>query len=434
MSRFARTCPWTCKTLDEHLFRHESGRLIAVLTGQFGIRHLPQVEDAVQDAFSRALEVWPFRGTPASPGAWLYTTARRRLLDSLRRDRTARLYAEGTSAALRDQPAVSLPRTEVALQEHEIEDELLRMMFTCCHPRLPEEAQVALVLNVLCGFSASEVAAAFVMGLAAAEKRISRAKHALASTPALFNLSSPEEFTRRLPNVHKALYLLFNGGYHGASPESPVRAEVCREAMRLTALLLKHPLGRTPATYALGALMCLTAARIPGKVGPDGQLRRLADQDRSLWDRELVRDGMGLLTEAGVGGEVTAFHFEAGIAAYHAMSPDWASTDWKAILGLYNELLKMRPSPVIALNRAIALAEAEGADQGLKAIEAIEGKERLERYPYYFTGLGDLSRRVGRMEAARRHFLRASELVESQAEKLFLLERVRECTPGPGAS
>lgn len=415
--------------MDEHLFRHESGRLVAVLTGQFGIRHLPQVEDAVQDAFTRALEVWPFRGTPDNQGAWLYTTARRRLVDTLRRDRTARLYAEGSSAFMATEPKVSLPQTDVPLQEHEIQDELLRMMFTCCHPRLPEESQVSLVLNVLCGFSAAEVAASFVMGLSAAEKRITRAKHALAEEPSLFNLQSPEEFGRRLPQVHKALYLLFNGGYHGSSPVSPVRADVCREAMRLTALLLQHPLGRVPASYALGGLMCLTAARIPGKVGGDGQLRRLAEQDRSLWDKELIRDGMGLLTDAAATEEVTAYHLEAGIAAHHAVSPDWESTDWKAILGLYNQLLQMRPSPVIAFNRAIAVAQAEGPAEGLKAIESIQDKDRLVRYPYYFTGLGDLNRRLGRMEVARGHFLKACDLVESPAEKQFLLERVRECSP-----
>ena len=247
-------------------------------------------------------------------------------------------------------------------------------------------------------------------------------------------MSSPEEFALRLPRVHKALYLLFNGGYHGASPDSPVRGEVCREAMRLVALLLRHPLGLAPATYALSALMCLTAARLPGKIGPDGQLKRLAEQDRSLWDRELILDGMGLLTEAGVGGEVSAYHFEAGIAAYHATSPNWESTDGRAILSLYNELLRMRPSPVIALNRAIALAEAEGAEEGIKAIEAIEDKHRLKRYPYYYTGLGDLNSRMGRMDVARRNFLKASELVESPAEQRLLLGRVQDCLGDPGPS
>ncbi|HVU34297.1 MAG TPA: DUF6596 domain-containing protein [Opitutaceae bacterium] len=221
--------------------------------------------------------------------------------------------------------------------------------------------------------------------------------------------------------------MLFNGGYHGASPEFPVRAELCREAMRLVALLMQHPLGRVSATYALGALMCLTSARLPAKVGPDGHLKRLAEQNRSLWDKELIRDGMGLLTEAGVGGEITPYHFEAGIAAYHATSRTWEDTDWPAILSLYNELLRIRPSPVIALNRAVALAEAEGAAAGLKAIEAIEDKERLRRYPYYYTGLADLNLRLGRMDAARRNFLKASELVESPAEKQFLLGRMREC-------
>ena len=412
--------------LDEHLFRHESGRIVAVLTGRFGIRYLPMVEDAVQDAFCRALEIWPFRDAPDNPAAWLYTTARRRLLDGLRRERTALAYALGPGAQAEGPPALR-GSDDPPLNEHSIKDEMLRMMFSCCHPRLSEEAQVSLVLNVLCGFSAAEIAAAFVTGAAAAEKRVARSKQALASTKSLFDLGSTEEFTLRLPRVQRALYLLFNGGYHGSSPDSPVRGELCCEAMRLTALLLEHPLGRTPATFALAALMCLTAARLPGRTDADGNLKRLADQDRGTWDHKLIEQGMDLLTDSGSGPEITEYHLEAGIAAVHALSPDGPSTDWPAIVALYHQLFALRPTPVVALNRAIAIAESEGVARAMATLEAIKDPKRLENYPFYFATLGDFELRQGHHEAARTHFKQAQRLVRSPAEKRFLAGRIAVC-------
>lgn len=413
--------------MDEHLFRHESGRIVAVLASQFGVRHLPLIEDAVQDAFIRAFEVWPFRGAPINPGAWLYTAARRRLLDALRRERTARAYAQGRQAFADEENVQLPPQEDMPLDEHVIKDEMLRMMFSCCHPKLPEEAQVALILHVLCGFGAAETGAALLTGLAATEKRISRAKRLLATTKSLFDTGSAAEFSRRLPRVHKALYLLFNGGYHGASSESPVRAELCREAMRLTALLLDHPLGKVSTSYALAAVMCLTAARLPGRLGPDGQLLTLAEQDRGRWDRELIEDGMKLLTDSAAGTDVTAFHLEAGIAALHALSPDAASTDWVAIVDLYDQLLALLANPVVALSRAIALGERDGPEEALAAVEAIEDTPRLKRYPFYHSTLGELHLKLGDREAARRHFENARRLLQSPAEKRFLGSRIQAC-------
>src|SRR5450631_1240366 len=272
--------------IDEHFFRHESGRLLAALTRLFGLHNLELAEDVVQDAFCRALGVWKMSGFPENPSAWLMTTAKNRALDLLRRERTARTFAPELGRLLESEWTMA-PVVEESFAKHSIKDDLLRMMFSCCSPRLPEEAQVALILNILCGFSVDEIANAFVSTHAACEKRLTRAKKVLASSRRLFDVTATSDFSSRLPSVHRALYLLFNEGYHGASPETVVRQELCREAMRLIAVLIEHPLGATATTYALAALTSLHAARLAGRVDTGGNLHSLIDQDRSLWDQDM---------------------------------------------------------------------------------------------------------------------------------------------------
>jgi RNA polymerase sigma factor (sigma-70 family) len=412
--------------LSDHLFRREAGRMVAALTRVFGVHNLALAEDAVQDAFCRAVEVWKFRGVPENPSAWLMATAKNRALDILRRERTARTYAPELGRLLQSEWTLA-PVVEELFAPNAIKDDLLRMMFSCCHSRLPEEAQVALMLHILCGFSVSEVASAFVSTRAAMEKRITRAKKALATSKRLFDIAAPADFSTRLPAVHRALYLLFNEGYHGASPESAVRVELCREAMRLTAMLLDHPLGTTPATYALAALMCLDAARLPARVDASGNLSSLFDQDRSLWDQEVVAEGLRLLELSATGSELTEYHLEAAIAAVHARALCVGDTDWKTIVSLYDTLMTIRPSPIVALNRAIAVAQNEGPERGLEAIGSIIGRDRLTTYPFYPAALGELEFRRGKHETAREHFRAALALARNPMERRFLEQRVSAC-------
>src|SRR5713226_7968407 len=255
---------------SDHLFRREAGRMVAALTRLFGVQNLALAEDVVQDAFCRALEVWKFRGVPENPSAWLMATARNRALDVLRRERTAQTFAPEVSRLLQSEWTLA-PVVEELFGAAAIKDDLLRMMFSCCNPRLPEESQVALVLHILCGFSVAEIANGLVTRHAAIEKRIVRAKRTLSQSTQLFDLASAEDFSRRLPIVQQALYLVFNEGYHGTSSVA-VRTDLCGEAMRLTAMLLGHPLGRRPATFALSSLMCLHAARMPARLDPSGNL------------------------------------------------------------------------------------------------------------------------------------------------------------------
>jgi RNA polymerase sigma-70 factor (ECF subfamily) len=410
----------------DHLFRRESGRMVAALTRIFGVHNLALVEDVVQDAFCRALEVWRIRGMPENPSAWLMATAKNGALDVLRRERTARTFAPELGRFLQSEWTLA-PVVEELFAADAIKDDLLRMMFSCCHPRLPEAAQVALVLHILCGFSVDEIASAFVTTHAATEKRLARAKKVLATSKRLFDIASPADFPARLPAVHRALYLLFSEGYHGASPETAVRVELCREAMRLSALLLEHPLGATPVTYALTALMCLDAARLPARVDASGNLISLIDQDRSQWDQELIAEGQRLVALSAAGFELTQYHLEAAIAAVHACARRTEDTDWEAVVSLYDWLMIMRPSPIVALNRAIAIAQNEGPERGLEEIRSITDRDRLAAYPFYSAALGELELRSGRYQSAREHFRAALALARNPMERQFLDRRLGAC-------
>jgi RNA polymerase sigma factor (sigma-70 family) len=410
----------------EHLFRRESGRLIAALTRVFGVHNLALAEDVMQEALCRALEVWKLRGMPENPSAWLMTTAKNQAIDVLRRERRARAFAPELERLLESEWTFT-PTVEEAFGPHAIRDDELRMMFSCVNPRLAEEAQVALILHILCGFSVSEIANAFLSSEAAIEKRITRAKKVLSGSKRLFELSGSADFLARLSAVQRALYLLFNEGYHGSCAEKIVRVELCREAMRLAALLTEHTLAATPATRALLALMCLHAARLPSRVDGSGSLSLLADQDRSQWDRELITQGQKLLEQSASGEEVSEYHLEAAIAWCHATAPSARETNWAQIVSLYDTLMAIRPSPVVALNRAIAVAQYEGPEQGLMALRTITGRERLVSYPFYPIALGEFEFQCGRHDAARRHFAAALPLARNPSEQKFIEQRLGAC-------
>ena len=286
---------------------------------------------------------------------------------------------------------------------------------------------MALILNILCGFSVDEIASAFVSTHAAVEKRITRGKKVLASSKRLFDVAAPADFSARLPAVQRALYLLFNEGYHGASPASAIRSELCHEAMRLAAVLLDHPGAATPASYALAALTCLNAARLPARLDGAGELRSLFDQDRSLWDRALVAEGLKLLDLSAAGRELSEYHVEAAIAAVHAAAARTEETNWQAIVSLYDSLMAVSPSPIVALNRAVAVGQSEGPERGLAAIATISDRDRLATYPFYAAALGELELRRGRAAVAGEHFRAALALARNPMERRFLERRLEAC-------
>ena len=400
--------------------------MVAALARLFGLHNLALAEDVVQDAFCRALETWKLRGVPENPSAWLMKTAKNRALDVLRRERTARSFAPDLGRLLHTEWTVANAVEEI-FEPTGIPDDQLRMMFSCCHPRLPDTAQTMLVLQLVAGFGAREIAAAFVSTHAAVEKRLTRAKKMLAESPALFDIADAADFVQRLPALQRALYLIFSEGYHGASAEAVVRADLCREAIRLARLLAEHPLGDAPSTRALCALMYLNAARLPARLDACGALSPLDEQDRTRWDREMIASGRQWLERSASGSAVSRYHVEAAISDVHASAPHFGATDWRQIVSLYDTLLRIAPSPIVALNRAIAVAQLDGPDRGLKAIAAIGDPSRLVRYPFYHAALGELEQRRGFPGRAREHFRDAAELARNGPERRFFEARVEAC-------
>ncbi len=407
--------------LDDQLFRRDSGRIVTVLTRIFGFENLALAEDVAQDVFCRALEVWKLRGVPENPSAWLMKAAKNRAIDLLRRERTSRGAEERLSRLFESEWTLTATVDEL-FTAPSIKDDQLRMMFSCCDPSLAEETQVPLVLQLLCGFTADEIAGAFLIKRDAVAKRIERGKKILAASKHLFDMTD-SDLPERLSAVHRALYLLFNEGYHGASKETPVRAELCREAMRLAALLLDDRRVSTPASYALCAMMWLHAARLPARVGGGGELVPLYDQDRTLWDTPLVEKGVSFMEQAAQGAQVSEYHLQAAIAAVHARAESAEVTDWTQIVWLYDTLMEIAPSPIVALNRAIAVAQRDGPEAGITAINAIAQNDRLASYPFFPAAMGELELRAGHAQAARGHFDEAVSLARSASERRFLQRR-----------
>jgi RNA polymerase sigma-70 factor (ECF subfamily) len=413
------TCP---VKPDGAFFRRESARLLATLTRAFGVQNLALAEDVVQETLAHAFAAWSYTGVPEHYAALLTTSAKNRAIDVFRHEQTVRKFAPRIRDALESEWTLR-PAVEELFLPDALRDDELRMMFTCCSPELDDDVRVALVLNVLSGFGAREIASAFFATPAAIDKRLSRGKRTLAKSKRIFELGAAD-VTARLATVHRALYLLFNEGYHGACAEAVVRTELCREAIRLVMLLVHHPPAATPETHALAALMCLHAARLPARVDEAGDLTSLFEQDRSLWDAALVAEGLRQMDASATGDALSVYHVEAGIAALHAAAASTAETRWSEIVALYDVLLTMRPSPVVALGRAMAIAERDGPAAGLEALHAIDAA-RLTRYPFYPAALGDLELRSGNVDAALTHFREAHELARNDGERRFLERRIR---------
>jgi RNA polymerase sigma-70 factor (ECF subfamily) len=341
--------------------------------------------------------------------------------------RRQKVFREKEAEIIRVMDRPDAAPDQAVVLDQEIADDRLRMMFVCCHPVVPAEAQVALALNTLCGFGVTEISRAFLTSDAAIAKRLTRAKQKIREERVPFEIPEGEELTRRLDSVLHTLYLLFNEGYKASSGEKLVRVEVCEEAIRLAGLLARHPSGNRPKTHALLALMLLNSARIPARMDDEGNLLRLQDQDRSRWDKSMIGRGMFHMAQSAAGDELTEYHLQAGIAACHSAAPDYDSTDWRQILTLYDKLSEFDRSPVVALNRAIALANIQGPQAGLAAVAEIEGLDKLESYYLLYAVLGEFEERLNNFPAAANHFRKALELAGLKSERAFLAKRLEAC-------
>jgi RNA polymerase sigma-70 factor (ECF subfamily) len=301
------------------------------------------------------------------------------------------------------------------------------MMFVCCHPLVSREDQVALALKTLCGFSPAEIAKAFLTTEAAIAKRLTRAKQRIREAQIRFEIPEGEELARRLDAVLQSLYLLFNEGYKASGGDALIREDLCNEAIRLASLLAEHPAGNQPKTHALVALMLLNAARFRSRVDDDGNLLRLQEQDRTRWDHQMIARGLFHLTQSAAGNELSEYHLQAGIAACHCAARDYASTDWRQILEMYDRLVEFDDSPVVALNRAVALAEVHGPQAGITAVNAIQNLQSLEAYHLLYAVLGEFEARLNHMRAAAAHFRKSLQLAEIKSEQAFLAKRLEAC-------
>jgi RNA polymerase sigma-70 factor (ECF subfamily) len=412
--------------LVEHLFRHAWGRMVAGLVRVFGPSQLQRCEDVVQEALTRALQVWPFQGVPAEPEAWLVQVARNCALDRVRRDRMA---AQKEQELAHWAAVQATARAGVALPA-EVADDTLRMMFLCCHPTLPFPSRVALTLKTLCGFGVPEIARAFLAREGTVAQRLVRAKEQLRQEQIAFELPAAADLQARLDDLLAVLYLLFNEGYAASRGAELVRPDLVHEALRLCRLLAQEPALGLHKVHALLALMLLQGARLPARRGVFGELLTLAQQDRSLWRRDWIAEGMLHFARSVGGDELTQYHLEAAIASCHAAAPNYAATDWAAIVRNYDRLLQVSASPVVALNRAIALAKAAGPAAGLAAVDAIAAAPELQSYHLLPASRGMLLWQLGRIGEAVACFRQAAALPCSEPEAALLRERAARCARG----
>jgi RNA polymerase sigma-70 factor (ECF subfamily) len=410
----------------EKLFRHEAGKLVAVLTRIFGPQHLELAEDVVQDTLLKALQHWKFHGVPKDPTAWLFAAARNKALDVLRRVRHQRNYEEALSPLLKSEYSVGTTLQQL-LSPDAIEDEQLRMMFVCCHPLLPQESQVALILKTLCGFSLAEIAHAFLANEDAISKRLLRARQQFREEAIPFVLPPAEALADRLHNVHTVIYLIFNEGYHASHHPSAIRDDLVEEALRLAKMLTDHSTTATNESLALMALLCFQAARLYSRVDTHGHLLTLKEQDRSLWNTDLIQQGKHYLQRAAQGPDLSVFHVEAAIAYEHASAATYEATAWPRIVQLYDWLYQLQPNGVVLLNRAIALAEVAGADQALTQLRTLEDDAAMKNYALLPATMGDLYARLGQRTLAKNYFERALALTQSPAEKVLLQKKIGNC-------
>jgi RNA polymerase sigma-70 factor, ECF subfamily len=406
----------------ETLYRSESGRILATLVRLLGDFDL--AEEAMHEAFATALSLWPSSGVPSNPRPWLISTARFKAIDTLRR----RARFDASQDELVRYLEAQSSSAERSNEEESLEDDRLRLIFTCCHPSLAPEAHVALTLREVCGLTTEEIAKAFLITPATLAQRIVRAKAKIRETPIPYEVPTPQELPGRLGAVLQVIYLVFNEGYSAAAGAEVTRAELTGEAIRLGRLLTE--LQPEPEVIGLLSLMLLHESRRAARTSPAGELILLENQDRSLWNREQIAEGVALVEKALNSHRFGAYTLQAAIAAVHAESESTAATDWRQIVALYNQLVRIHPSPVAHLNRAVAIAMRDGPEAGLKHIDAVLAHGELANYYLAHSARADMYRRLGRTAEARAAYEKALALTQQEPERQFLARRLRELKSG----
>jgi RNA polymerase sigma factor (sigma-70 family) len=408
--------------IDEQIadvFRHQTSRVLARLTRLLGSRRFEEAEDILQDTLIKALKHWGYHGMPDNPGGWLMTAAQRQALDMLRRERAHPVVDLLAAAEMETRD------DDVALLDHDVRDNLVWMLFMCCHPALSRASQIALTLKAVCGLGVPAIARMCLTPESTIAQRLVRAKRVLREEIPTLGTLEADDVRQRLDIVLEVVYLLFTEGFSAHEGNQVIRQELCAEALYVGTVIAQHPLGNVPQTHALLGLMLLQAARLEQRVGLNGTLIVLADQDRSRWDRRLIARGVQELALAAQGTTLTTYHLQAEIAACHAVAFSWATTDWRRILCAYDDLLQLTASPVVALNRAVVVAELDGPEAALVEVERLRLHPGMTTYYLWHATAAELLRRVGDLEEARVAYLRASELAPTLCERQFLQRRVQ---------
>lgn len=409
--------------LTDHLFRHEAGKMVSVLSRLLGLQNLETAQDIVQDTLLQAMSTWSYNTIPENPSAWLYRVAKNKAIDFLRRQKRFKELAPQYSYLLQSEYILTSTVNNLFLED-EIQDSQLRMMFACCHPAITEESQVALTLKTLCGLNASEIARAFLTNEETINKRIYRNKDKIKQQKIELTVPQGKELPERLDGVLKSLYLLFNEGYNSSQPDHLIREDLCQEAMRLAYILTTHVGTNLSITNALLSLMCFQASRLQARLDDKGNIILLKYQDRSKWYQPLIKKGITYLQIATMDSEVSAYHLEAAIASLHAVASSFEKTDWKSIYDLYETLYRLRPEPIVALNKAIASAYAMNKQNALDQLLHIKG---LENYYLYHTSIGEIYFELQNKQMAKKFYETALGLTTSKQEQQLLKNKISNC-------
>jgi RNA polymerase sigma-70 factor (ECF subfamily) len=415
--------PANITQLIDHLFRHESGKMISVLSKLLGLQNLETANDIVQDSLLQAMNTWSFKGIPDNPSAWLYRVAKNKAIDFLRKEKRFRDISPQYSYLLQSEYTLSSTVNNLFL-ENEIRDSQLRMMFACCHPSIAEESQVALTLKTLCGLSVNEIAKAFLTNDETIAKRIYRAKEKIKVEKIEMDVPGTNELSIRLDTVLKSLYLLFNEGYNSSHPDQLIREDLCEEAMRLCYLLSENKITSYPRVKALLSLMCFQASRLDTRLDDKGNIILLKHQERKKWSRQLIKKGFDYLDAAAEPFEISTYNIEAAIASLHAASPSFDQTDWISIYHLYEMLYKLQPNPVVAMNKAIASAYAISKQNALTELQQIKG---LEQHHLYYASIGEIYFELENKPEAKKFFEKALRLTSSGHEQQLLKNKISNC-------
>jgi RNA polymerase sigma factor (sigma-70 family) len=413
--------------LVDKFFRHESGKIVSVLTKIFGSQNLDLAEDVVQDSLIEAMEQWQYNGPPDNPSGWLFRVAKNKALNIINREKYKRQYAKDTAFFLRSEQAAETELNPL-FTEQEIQDDQLRMIFTCCHPAISPDSQVALALKTLCGFSIPEIARAFLTTEENINKRLVRARQKIRDDRIPFEVPQGKELEQRLETVLETIYLLFNEAYSASKGDDIIRFELCQEAIRLTEMLDTNEIIRQKGNvYALLSLMFLNASRFSARQDKEGNLLIMAEQDRSLWDRKLQGTGLHYLQRATENAEVSNYLILAAISANYCIATDYESTDWENILTLYDNLMEIDPSPVVLLNRAIVLSKIDGAAKALDELERIESDAQLKSYHLFYSTKAEFFIQLGLFENAVKSLENAIGLAPLISIKELLRKKLEFC-------